>query len=350
MEEKPKISIVVPAYNVEKYIAQCLQSLVNQTYKNLEIIVVNDGSKDKTGEIIEKIAKEDNRIVYINQKNKGVAETRNVALQKVNSEFVMFVDSDDWLDLETCETVLKEATLENADMIMFGYIREYAERALPKAMFDEEKIIFEGEDVKDKLHRRIFGPINEELRNPERLNVNTTIWGKLYKTSIVKNVKFVSLQELGLCEDGYFNISVFKNVKKAVFIKKYFYHYRKVINGGSLTQNKDSNIFEKEKRFYNKLNEIIVNENLSGEYKLALDNRMAVSLIEAGITIVNSNYNVYENIKRILKSEEYKNACKTLTLKYFPLHWKLFFWCGKYGFTIGVYLLLKIIVKMMDKK
>lgn len=350
MEEKPKISIIVPAYNVEKYIAQCLQSLVNQTYKNLEIIVVNDGSKDKTGEIIEKFAEEDNRIRYVNQENKGVAEARNVALQKVNSEFVMFVDSDDWLDLETCETVLNEATSENADMIMFGYVREYAENSLPKAMFDEEKVIFEGEEVKDKLHRRIFGPINEELKNPEKLNVNTTIWGKLYKTSLVKNVKFVSLQELGLCEDGYFNISVFKNVKKAVFIKKYFYHYRKVINGGSLTQNKDSNIFEKEKRFYNKLNEIIINENLTDEYKLALDNRMAVSLIEAGIAIVNGNYNVYENIKKILQSNEYKSACKTLTLRYFPLHWKVFFWCGKYGFTLGVYLLLRAIVKMMDKK
>lgn len=350
MEEKPKISIIVPAYNVEKYIAQCLQSLVDQTYKNLEIIVVNDGSKDKTGEIIEKFAEKDNRIVYINQENKGVAEARNIALQKVNSEFVMFVDSDDWLDLETCETVLNEAISENADMIMFGYVREYAEKSLTKAMLDQEKVIFEGEEVKDKLHRRIFGPIGEELRTPEKLNVNTTIWGKLYKTSLVKNVKFVSLQELGLCEDGYFNISVFKNVKKAVFIKKYFYHYRKVINGGSLTQNKDSNIFEKEKRFYNKLNEIIINENLTAEYKLALDNRMAVSLIEAGITIANSRYNVYENVKEILRSEEYKNARKNLTLKYFPLHWKLFFWCGKYGFTLGVYLLLRVIVKMMDKR
>lgn len=262
----------------------------------------------------------------------------------------MFVDSDDWLDLNACEVLLGEAQKENADIVMCGYVREYAEKALPKAMFDEDKIIFEGQEVKDRLHRRIFGPIGRELRTPEKLNVNTTIWGKLYRASAVKNIKFVSLDELGLCEDGYFNISAFKNVKKAVFIKKYFYHYRKVINGGSLTQNKDSDIFEKEKRFYNKLNRVIENENLSDEYKIALDNRMAVSLIEAGIMIVNSKCNVYENIKKILKSTEYKSACESLKLGYFPIHWEVFFWCGKYGFTVGVYLMLRVIVKMMDKR
>lgn len=339
MEEKPKISIIVPAYNVEKYIAQCLQSLVNQTYKNLEIIVVNDGSKDKTGEIIQEFAKKDNRIIYINQENKGVAEARNVALQKVDSEFVMFVDSDDWLDLETCETVLNEAIIERADMVMFGYVREYAEKSLPKAIFDEEKAIFEGEEAKDKLHRRIFGPIGEELRTPEKLNANTTIWGKLYKTSLVKNVKFVSLQELGLCEDGYFNISIFKNVKKAVFIKKYFYHYRKIINGGSLTQNKDKNVYEDARKFYAKLKQLIEAENLSNDYKSATMNRFALCLIER----VNDSNICYSNLINILNDEEYKKAISNLDFKYFPLHWKLFFECAKIRFTLGVYSLLKMI-------
>lgn len=350
VNQNHKISIIVPAYNVEKYIEQCLRSLMNQTYKNLEIIVVNDGSKDGTGEIIERLAKEDERIIFINQENKGVAETRNVALQKVSSDFVMFVDSDDWLDLDACETVINEAREENADVVMFGYVREYKEKSMPKAMFDEEKIVFEEHDVQNKLRRRIFGPIGEELAKPEKLNAVTTIWGKLYKIEVVKDIKFVSLQELGLCEDGYFNISVLKNVNKAVFIKKHFYHYRKIINGGSLTQQKNSNIFEKEKRFYDKLNEIIKSENLSEDYKVALDNRMSLSLIEAGITIVNSNYEVYKNIKNILLSDEYKSACKKLTLKNFPIHWKLFFCFAKIRFTFGVYGLLNVIVKIMDKK
>ena len=139
--EDYKISIIVPAYNVQKYIKQCLESIINQTYKNLEIIVVNDGSKDKTLDIIESIAKDDPRIIVINQENQGVSATRNNALKGVDGDFVMFVDSDDWLDLDTCEVLIKEAVEENADIVMCGYVREYENTSLPKASFDEDKII-----------------------------------------------------------------------------------------------------------------------------------------------------------------------------------------------------------------
>ena len=92
-----KVSIIVPAYNVEKYIAECLESLINQTYKNIEIIVVNDGSKDNTLDIINYYARIDNRIKVINQENQGVSAARNIALKNVSSDFVMFVDSDDYI-------------------------------------------------------------------------------------------------------------------------------------------------------------------------------------------------------------------------------------------------------------
>ena len=122
--EEYKISIIVPAYNVQKYIKQCLESIINQTYKNLEIIVVNDGSKDKTLDIIESIAKDDPRIIVINQENQGVSAARNNALKGVDGGFVMFVDSDDWLDLDTCEGLIKEAVKENVDSVIMGEIKE----------------------------------------------------------------------------------------------------------------------------------------------------------------------------------------------------------------------------------
>ena len=350
MNQNYKISIIVPAYNVEKYIEKCLNSILNQTYKNIEVIVVNDGSTDNTLNILEEVSKTDNRVILINQKNSGVSSARNNALEKVNSDFIMFVGSDDWIDENTCEIAINEATNENADIVMFGYIREYGKKSISKATFEDDKIVFEKQDIMNKLHRKIFGPVDEELKYPEKLNAVTTIWGKLYKTNLIKNIKFVSLKETGLCEDGYFNIDAFKNCNKAIFIKKYFYHYRKVISGGSLTQKNESDIFEKEKRFYNKLYDVIKKENLSENYKIALDNRMAISLIESGITIVNSKKNIYKNIKNILYSKEYSSCCKNLKLKFLPLHWKIFFGFAKIKFTFGVYILLKIITSMASKK
>ncbi len=337
--EDYKISIIIPAYNVQEYIKQCLESIINQTYKNLEIIVVNDGSKDKTLDIIESIAKDDPRIIVINQENQGVSAARNNALKGVDGDFVMFVDSDDWLDLDTCEVLIKEAVKENADIVMCGYVREYKEKSMPKAMFDEERIIFKNEEVKDKLHRRIFGPLGNELSTPEKLNANTTIWAKLYRQTTIKTANFISLKELGICEDGWFNIDAFKNANKVVFVKKHFYHYRKMIDGGSLTQNKEKNIYKDAKKFYSMLCQKIKEEELPQDYKTATNNRFALCLVER----VNGQNIVYNNLNEILHDEQYEEAIKNIELKYFPLHWKLFFMCAKAKFTFGIYVLLKII-------
>lgn len=251
----------------------------------------------------------------------------------------MFVDSDDWLDLNACEVLLGEAQKENADIVMCGYVREYAEKALPKAMFDEEKIIFEGQEVKDRLHRRIFGPIGRELTTPEKLNANTTVWGKLYKASAIKGAWFHSLKELGICEDGWFNIEAFKDANKVVFIKRYLYHYRKMIDGGSLTQNREKNIYQDAKKFYSLLFQKINEEKLTNDYKDAIDNRFALCLLER----VNSQNINYKNLYEILHDKQYVEAIKKVKLKYFPVHWKIFFWCAKIKFTFGIYFLLKII-------
>ena len=348
--EDYKISIIIPAYNVQEYIKQCLKSIINQTYRNLEIIVVNDGSKDKTLDVIESVAKDDARVIVINQENQGVSAARNNALKGVDGDFVMFVDSDDWLDLDTCEVLIKEAVRENADVVMCGYVREYKNASLPKASFDDDKTVFKNEDVKNKLHRRIFGPLGNELSAPEKLNAITTIWGKLYKASILRDLEFVPYEEIGMCEDGYFNIFAFEKTKKAVFIKKFLYYYRKVISGGSLTQKKEVDTFERNKKFWKKLDLLIKSKKLSDDYLKALDNRISLSLIENGISIMLNSNAKYHRLKSILNDEMYTEAINGLELKYFPLHWKIFFWFAKRRFTLGIFLLLKIIVNFMNKR
>lgn len=114
-----KISIIVPIYNVEKYIRQCLDSIVNQTYRNLEIILVDDGSPDACGAVCDEYAKMDGRITVIHKENAGVGAARNDGIDRATGEWLMFVDPDDWLELDCCENAIKAAQKSDCDVIYF---------------------------------------------------------------------------------------------------------------------------------------------------------------------------------------------------------------------------------------
>ena len=115
------ISIVVPVYNVEKYLPKCLDSLIGQTYQDIEIICVNDGSTDGSLEILEQYATKDPRIIVISQENQGPSETRNKGVDIAKGEWMMFVDSDDWLELSCCEQIMSQS--ETCDLAIFSYTR-----------------------------------------------------------------------------------------------------------------------------------------------------------------------------------------------------------------------------------
>ena len=111
-----KISIIVPVYNVEKYLERCLDSLINQTLKDIEIICINDGSTDNSSEILKEYAKKDSRIIIINQNNQGISVARNNGMNKAKGKYIGFVDSDDWVDLDFFEKLYKAAEKHNAQI------------------------------------------------------------------------------------------------------------------------------------------------------------------------------------------------------------------------------------------
>ena len=117
------ISIIIPAYNVEKYISKCLESIIKQTYSNIEIILVDDGSTDKTSEICDEYEKKDDRIKVIHTENRGVSEARNKGLENVKGNWITFVDSDDWIEEDFCEVLLKKIKDYDADIALCGYKR-----------------------------------------------------------------------------------------------------------------------------------------------------------------------------------------------------------------------------------
>lgn len=208
--KNPFVSIIVPVYNTEKYISECLNSLFQQSYSHIEIIAIDDGSTDNSLNLLKELAAKDSRLKVFSQPNQGVSAARNLALSKATGTYVMFVDADDWIDSSTIEECLQ--AIEDADVCFFAYVREFTNRSLPKLLFPQTQH-FTGKACK-QLQRRMIGPVGKELANPGMLDSLGTIWGKLYRREVLDGTSFIDLKIIGTAEDSLFNCNVFKKYRK----------------------------------------------------------------------------------------------------------------------------------------
>lgn len=219
--ENIKISVIIPVYNVEKYIGQCLDSIVNQTYKNLEIIIVNDGSNDNSLEIINRYSQNDRRIKIINLENKGVSFARNIGIKNSEGNYISFVDSDDYLNLNTYEKLVEN--LDGEDLIIFNYGR-----------FENST----GEIIKEKY---VSDDEMQELPEEKRYlysKINHSCWNKLYKTEYLKRNEFKFFEIL--YEDVFFNLEVIYSTNNIKILNEAFYKYR-VNRKDSIMGNRNNN-------------------------------------------------------------------------------------------------------------
>lgn len=348
--EKPLISIVVPVYNADKFLRKCIDSILSQTYEHIEVVCVDDNSTDTSLKILNDYAEVDNRVKVIHQENQGASIARNTALDNCSGQYIMFVDSDDWIEKETCEIALKYLMEYNADLVMWDYIREFENASLPKRIFNKT-VVFEEDEVKNKLHRRMIGLVGEELNKPEEADALCTIWGKLYKTKLIQQdkIRFYDIRKIKTYEDGLFNLDVMKNVKKAVYVTDPLYHYRKT-NAQSITSTVDTAFETKRKHLYQYMKSYIEDNNCSEDYKVALNNRIALEILAMGSIKMKNKKGRWTALNKLLNEEDYIKACKKLELKYFPIHWKIFYGCAKYRVTLGVFCLLWIIRRIKERR
>ena len=214
---KNKISVIVPVYNTEDYLERCIRSIIDQTYKNIEIIAVNDGSTDSSLSILESLRKEDNRIIIINQENMGVSKARNKGLDYATGEFITFVDSDDFIEKDMYEVMINHLIEEDADLCRikaFIYNREGGIEEISK-------------------ERNIFTYNNElEIMNVYLQNeLKIAVWDKMFRRSAVEKIRFdASLFN----EDAAYVWEACLNSRKVVMDTKQLYHHIKRQNN-SLT-------------------------------------------------------------------------------------------------------------------
>lgn len=225
MENLGLVSVIIPVYNVEKYLHHCLESICNQTYPYLEIIVIDDESPDNSGKIADALATKDSRIKVLHIKNRGAAGARNVGLDSLTGDYVFFVDSDDWIEPNTIEIMLKKLVDCGADIVQCQYVDEYKSQSINHICYNQVERYSDEEFIEDMI--------------PHWENI--LIWNKIYKSQLFNGVRFIE----GRCiDDEFFTYKVVSNSSDIVIIQNYLYHYinRKSSAMGNVQKNKQRHI------------------------------------------------------------------------------------------------------------
>lgn len=340
---QPYVSIIVPIYNVEKYLQQCIESLISQTYDYLQIILVDDGSTDHSGELCDQYAEADKRIIVIHKENGGLTSARKAGIETALGEYVMVVDGDDWLDVNTVEQCVSTAIKNQIDCVMFGYIREYGDNSIDNPLFEND-FVYQNKEFKDKIYRRLIGPIGTELSHPEKLDNFGTICMKLYKNQVIKEGKFVSEKEIGTNEDTVFNIYALRQCNSIAYINKCFYHYRKT-NQQSITMKYKPDLCNKWDKMYREFYYCIKQNKVPEIYYRAFYNRIACGMIGLGLNEIIANdslLTIRNRIAKILNKKIYQKAFWRLEITYCPIHWKIFFLLCRFKCALLLVFLLRI--------
>lgn len=208
----PKISVIVPVYNVEKYLAECLESIINQTFNDIEIICINDGSTDKSLDILNRYAQKDSRIKIVSQPNQGLSAARNLGIKLASGEYISFIDSDDYINIDLYETLIQYLP---ADMICFN-AEAFGNNFIPEKL--QKNLICKNNGLKKVSDKLIF-------------KTNVYVWNKLFKTEIIKKYNITFPNGLYF-EDFVFIWDYMLKIKKAYYLQnnKTYYNYRQHSN------------------------------------------------------------------------------------------------------------------------
>lgn len=340
------ISVIVPVYNVEKYLQNCLDKIINQTYKNLEIIVLDDGSTDKSSEICDYYEKKDSRIKVIHKKNEGLGITRNRGISNANGKYVCFIDSDDFMDTNMIEKLYLALKHNKADTSYCGYFEYYSNIKYIEHILDVHRDSYEGQEIIDCFLLRMIG---NEATEKKDFKFSMSVWHALYSLDIIKeyNICFPSERKY-ISEDIIFDIDYLSKSRKVCFVKDALYYYR-CNNFNSLTQKIAENEFEKIKILINKIEQEIANKTNKANY-IEYTDRMFLARIRTYLKKINlGNYslkNKYLITKRVLNDYQVRKVVNRYPFKYNPIKIKIFNIALKYKMNIIIMLLLKMNSKM----
>lgn len=296
----PKISIIIPVYNVEKYITRCMDSIINQTFKDLEIILVDDGSLDNCPQICDDYACQDDRIVVIHQENKGLGLARNAGLDIATGKYVTFVDSDDYIALDAMERIWNRLEDSCADMCVFSYVNKADSGDENRKIIPVGETVFEGRSILSVL---LLGMVGAEPSYYRDTYIGMSVWKCGYLREVLEKnrIRFIS-ERVYISEDIMFQIQALKYMRRAVTMTDPLYYYCENASSDSLTKKYSEDKFRRYKKLYLKELELL-NDLRLGEDGFNRAARMFLGNVRVCVKQICFNSSLSNNDKKLLIRE-----------------------------------------------
>ena len=332
------VSVVLPIFNVENYLDRCIRSVVNQTYQNLEIILVDDGSTDSCPWICEKWALKDSRILVIHKKNEGLGLARNTGIDVASGKYICFFDSDDYIAQDTIEKCCHCLMRDQSDAVCFGYKRigrdgKEADVAVIRMM----KETYIGSEVIDEFLPELIAPQGEK-----RNRFYMSAWSSMFSLEMLRKVawNFASERDI-IAEDIYSLLNFYRHVTCVTVIPEALYYYCE--NDHSITKKYRKDRYEKIRIFY--LESLRLAEKL--QYNIKIRERLSIPYFSFTISamkqevLVNQNKRLaFKNIKKIIDDDLLQHTLRNTPSTLFSRSWKIFFRAVRQRQYIACYLLL----------
>ncbi len=311
MKNKPKVSIIVPVYNVEDYLKRCYESIAAQTYEHWETILVDDGSTDRSGLICNEIAEKDKRVKVIHKENEGLGLTRNCGVRNANGDYVFFLDSDDYIEPDAIEILLSLNEDRNCDMVIGNFFYQEQVTEIPISTG-----LYEGKEIDREIVARIIG---SEPGKTDQLTPSSC--GKLYRKSIfVENDIWFPSERVLIWEDLAFNFKYMRSCSRIYLSDRPIYHY--CFNGDSVTHRYDPQKLNKVMKMYRYMRNQINKTQTATELIDRLNNNFLGHIrtcfkLESFYDKQNGQLNTIKKIKSMCQDKDVLNIIEQYDPKYY---------------------------------
>ena len=249
----PKISVIIPVYNIEKYLRRCIDSVLAQTYQDFELLLIDDGSKDSSGAICDEYAARDSRVKVFHKENGGVSSARNAGLAIVSGDWIMHLDGDDWIAPDMLERLIRKGEDTGAEIVMGDFLFAYSDRDILYSLPDWDN------NKTASLNRYI-------------ISVWTCVWGGIHKRSLYEEYQLKSPQGVTYCEDFHLMARLCYHAKKVVNLHRPFYHYRQ--QEGSVMHNLNKKTEQNEQWVYQDIIRFFKEQGVYDDYRKSMCWRM----------------------------------------------------------------------------